>query len=1084
MPSNKHASWKYIGDPDGYSLGDFAPTLYQNESELQKFQMLEDINILGIKLSNIRIPKFILRQVQGYKIYYAKRTQKDKTIVGQSVVVPAAFQGVVSYTQDRELAARSAFHRAWYMYGGIPAETTSYPYVQRSNSSRYKGISVFQFHDFNLLKNKHTLSGITHIDAQSVLVMKHYRGGPNTKEDTLTTVKSFYLPEWLSADIGNTYDPDSSVDIDSIPSNLKIKKFVTSVMLAGAYYRPGDLTSVDEFQTPYYKAPYFDNISSVYAIKPKSVTYLPGHLNVEITGGSGFHGAKYLYNFGGESSIAVGLESGLPLLTGWSANSELTSASNRLTWYIPGGYLNSTSGSLYNKNYSLTQGSPWVSEQPEGDTKVKLGGWPAVHLVNLCAYKSDVYKSFDEQQLVWTGYYKDLSDINPDTGKDPSGRVSYFQGTESDNIFGGDTYIGRYSFRSTSLDYGRSTFPWADVPLNQETGYTGNLDVLDDVISTDYLASIVGDTVAEEYAGSAFNYVQNDGEDNPPLWGIPEAWRKGGNTVYSTVFYFMCESDDLLGFRHEGDTATATTVKDSAFFDASTAHEAIFGGPLYDRTHMDHLSYSTNYSLNQDLRVARPFPKKLNDVTIFPTRTIRSLDDEGSINDKYRFFQALEYKDLPRNRGDVFKLFTLGSILYLHTERSLFVTRGKQELQLGDNTQAYVGSGNIFEQDPDEVIPTTNGYGGCDSQFTALSTRYGQFFVNRKDKKVYMYSESIVEVSSLGMEKWFLDNIPYQLELLGIDLESNGFFVDSPTDYFGFVATYDSKFKRIILTKRELAPTQTFIAAFQNGIIAVEDGRFINLRSEKEIELTDTTYFVEGGWTVSYYPEIQAWASRHSYIPRLYASTAGEYYSLINLSDSDINQVWEHSNIGNPGVFFDEVNNFEFEYIDNTSAGSAKMFTNIYYWADVLSLTQADYGEAYKKTSTGFTEFYVYNTTQISGEPKAINYLSNSRLVDRVWYINDFRDMSRTNVLTDGLVTGIPNVAGDYTTGVVSVQDDVSMFTKEGIVNPNYINENKSWFEQKRFVDHYLGIRLINDNSKRNLVYLYAAGTKHRQSFR
>ena len=85
------------------------------------------------------------------------------------------------------------------------------------------------------------------------------------------------------------------------------------------------------------------------------------------------------------------------------------------------------------------------------------------------------------------------------------------------------------------------------------------------------------------------------------------------------------------------------------------------------------------------------------------------------------FFLALDYKDIPRNRGEITKLFTLGSILYLHTERSLFVTRGRQQLGLSDNTQAFVGSGDIFEQNPDELIPTTEGYAGTDCQFASLT---------------------------------------------------------------------------------------------------------------------------------------------------------------------------------------------------------------------------------------------------------------------------------------------------------------------------------------------------------------------------
>jgi hypothetical protein len=1067
MPSNKHNDWRFIGEENN-EVSNFSPTIWDADTKLK---MKEDIKILGIQLSNIRIPKFILRQVQGYKVYYAKRTQANKTVLGQSVVVPASLRANTVITMDRELAARSKYNRAWWMYGGIPPNKGSYPKVYR-HGYNYNGISVFGFHDFNLLKNKHTLSAASHIDVQSVLIMRHFRGGPNIKEDTITNEKSFYLPEWVNSNVANITDPDSG---DSgVPTSLKVRAFITSVMLATGYFRPSTVNEESEFVISSGTG-VLSNLNSVFALKPKSITYLPPHLHLETTVGTEYNGVRYLLNFAGESEIAIGLESGLPMAVSWASNGNGQVTGTRFPWYIPGGYLNPTNDSEYNNLYSLLPGTPWAAEYPEGDTKVTLGGWPLVYLVNLSSIKTDVYKSFDEQQLVWTGYYKDLSEVSESSGEDV--RDNYYKGAASDPIFGGDTYIGRYSFRSTSLSYGHSTFNWFDIPLDQEEGTSGGTYTVPPESDWDWTLWTAGvfDTTEEVIDEGSHD------EDTLTPWSVPETWRKGNNTPISTIFHFFCESDDLLGYRHQGDQNSGTSVKDSSFFDASTANSVLFDGPLFDKTHMDHLLYMNNYSFNQDIRVAVPYPKKLNDVTAFPTRTIRSLDDEGSINDKYRIYQALEFKDLPRNRGDIFKLFTLGAILYLLTERSLFVTRGKQQLQLGDNTQAYVGSGNIFEQDPDEVLPTTQGYGGCDAQFTALTTRYGQFYVNRRDKKVYMYSEGITEISSLGMEKWFLDRIPFQLESLGIDLAQSNIELDAPTDMFGFVATYDPKFKRIILSKKERVATTSLLVGLNSNQIIVQDNSFYNKRLDRPISFDDNQYFADGGWTISYYPELGAWGSRHSYLPKLYAATAEEYYSLTN---NDGN-VWEHSDVNNPGNYFGEPNSFEFEFIDNTAPGMPKVFSTIYYWSEVVNLSSVNYLETEKQLSTGFDSFYVYNTTQISGEPTTINYLSNARRSDRVWNINSFRDMSKQTELTNSeLVTGIVNVAGDFTEQVTEAQNNVTMFSTEGVVNPSYINPNKSWFEQKRFVDHYLGVRLISDNSTNNLVYLYAAGTKHRQSFR
>jgi hypothetical protein len=58
------------------------------------------------------------------------------------------------------------------------------------------------------------------------------------------------------------------------------------------------------------------------------------------------------------------------------------------------------------------------------------------------------------------------------------------------------------------------------------------------------------------------------------------------------------------------------------------------------------------------------------------------------------------------------------------------------------------------------------------------------------------------------------------------------------------------------------------------------------------------------------------------------------------------------------------------------------------------------------------------------------------------------------------------------------------MFKEEGVINDAFIDNNKNWFNQRRFVDNYLGVRLISDNSENNLIYLYSAGTKNRPSYR
>ena len=1085
MPSNKHSDYSFVTGTKTSAVNNsnahnqFEPPIdaLSSSGPNQDLELKENIRLLGVKLGNIHIPKFILKQVQGYKVYYAKRRQRDKTIIGQSVPTPSALRGNVVTSMRSSMAKFGPYHRAFLMYGGITPSALDYPKISSFiEGNEYHGFPVFKFHDFHLLKNRHTLSGASHIDVQNILTFRYYGGGPGgrNRNDSDIFVGTAWGP---NAEIGNHLYPNhDTVDDDvSISAYTGIKAWVTSVFIANSYNEPDTLNYSSQFKMNNAGGDYYlanpnamDNIQTLYTLQPKGRTYLPGHTIFENTEVGAFHGAKYLLNFAGESCAALSLSSGLPMLSGYYQNApgawvNDSGQSYRFWWYPKGGFLNIPTEQEGSGNWTLSHGTGtrYITSQ----SNTAFGGFPSAYLINLCSIKENVYDSFDEQQLVWTGYYKSLTDVDVETGVQKSD--NYYEGAESSNIFGGDTYITRYGFRSTCLTYGSHYYngdgAQNDIPFNLNTGFTGDEQIWD----TGYNTNNLLETGNTDDAGSK--------------------WSIGNNSPIATILYFFCESEDLIGFRHSADKEAGVSEEEGRYFDGSTANSILFNSPLNDGTSMDNMLYMNNYSLNQDIRVTVPLPKKLDDITGFPTRTIRSSVDEGMVSDRYRDYLALEFKDVPKNRGDVWDIFTLGSVLYIHTEKSLFVTKGKENLQLGDASQAFIGSGDIFAQDPDELIPTTEGYGGTDAQFASITTRYGHFYVNREARKVFMFSSQIEELSALGMEKWFNDNIPYRLEDYGVDLDQSTLVnTDAPTDLFGFTAAYDPKYKRIILTKRERVPNQTFIDLFNSGGILSSNNIFYLANSVITLSYTDDTYFQDGGWTLSYYPETKVWGSRHSYKPRLYAYNTSEYFSLVNSADVSTGQIWEHSNEEEPGSFFGTTHNFEFEFIDNTLPGASKIFSTVQYWTEVQANSSKNAtGQVTKHTSPGFTSFYVYNTKQVSGSPDTLNYLTNIRLVDKFWYINDFRDKSLTTTLTNtDLVTGVANVQENFTTGVDAATQTLTMFTDEGVINESYIDSNKQWYDKRRFVDHYLGVRLICDNSTKNLVHLFAAGTKHRKSFR
>ena len=133
----------------------------------------------------------------------------------------------------------------------------------------------------------------------------------------------------------------------------------------------------------------------------------------------------------------------------------------------------------------------------------------------------------------------------------------------------------------------------------------------------------------------------------------------------------------------------------------------------------------------------------------------------------------------------------------------------------------------------------------------------------------------------------------------------------------------------------------------------------------------------------------------------------------------------------------------------------------------------------------GFTSYFLYNTLQISGpETTALEYLINTRRVGNNWKVNRFRDMAALAVDTSPyyMSTNV-NAVGTANVGTVTTSSTNPMFIYVGVIkypNPAYLNMAKDWTLQKKFIDKWIGIRLIYDNQSNNLLNLYSTTVESR----
>lgn len=876
----------------------------------------ETINVLGFKLSNIRIPKFILGQVQGFKVYYAKRTLENKTVIGQSLVHPSFFRNHGFFATNRlsaEKKARGPFHRYWSFYGNIPDINSGglnhdikydSKYIGRllydtsaepSDNSLYFGSPIVKFHDFSMLRNKTNLNIVDFVSIQSMVTMHQYSGAfrnitksPGVRASTTITNITylagyeFFLSgrneneefSWVHADLGNTYSKLAKASttgaLDDWAIHFGPTALFTNVMLAARYTSYSKATfagrenSTGAFTNQFVPHP----LANVFTITNNGVSYINGLNYLKVTETDAYHGAQYLDNYAGETGIAISLKSGLPTLLG---------------------YVTSTDPSIDTNEYDTeaAAGTLLLPQDPneEGSSSALARGKANIFLANLNSYKTDVFNPFDAQQLVWTGYYHPLQiteqsyvdgsiggdDYNPDIlaytfqHTENSSTVlatynvdnNYYTGLSTGSIFGGDTFICRYGYRSTSSDFPNyyitqnvTSDPVTPSVIDTITsGYGSQMSLPENIyiqptptsLTTPYnlylgAVAFMNQRVLRTYGGPGNEWpnITQTGFDlltnfltlieEPPITsGNPDAMYQLKNfseqstmKVYSTLYSVFVESDDNLNFRHAGDVVKGVGKDKSLFFDSYNAAEIVFRSPLIDLSKQDNLLYEDHYSAVQDIKTTIPFPKKGEIETSFPSRIVRSNVQDGRIDDNYRAFLALQYKDFSQNKGAITNLVALNGILFIHTEKSLYKTTGKQNLQLGDTTEAYIGSGDIFAQEPIELVTSNEGYAGNFNKFGAITNKYGYVFVSRKEKKVFLLTDKLEEISQQGLETWFRINIPYTLETLSsnnpypVNLDTIPYLnLDAPTGSFGFISTYDPIFKRFIISKKELVPSDT-----------------------------------------------------------------------------------------------------------------------------------------------------------------------------------------------------------------------------------------------------------------------------------
>jgi hypothetical protein len=478
-------------------------------------------------------------------------------------------------------------------------------------------------------------------------------------------------------------------------------------------------------------------------------------------------------------------------------------------------------------------------------------------------------------------------------------------------VFGGDTYIGKFGFK-TKLPFfidnrvnapddsdiyydelGNVAYPqyWYSARSILSDYYVGgtlmkniistkahyldcpNDDIVDQTTSTSSTTSTSTTPPPGTTVSGTFNYVY-DGKMYLFAYGIP---------------YFYVESSINVDLRQafnnlEGDfyPHVSSGIPDSWFQESRV--------PIaFDNTYYYNTTFSKQNVENFFSHLPADWKEQLC-YTHFPFRAIYS-DRQESYSDNrinsWLIYRPVSFFDFPQNYGNLVSLDGIQNRATLaRFENKTLLYGNLLTIDTSNPQAAYLGNPSLFSSNnppPVDYAETDLGYVGSQNKFL-LKIPQGQVTIDAKRGQIFLIQGTqVIDISGFGsgLNRFFTDHLSF--EILRYFPTVN---IDNHFKNIGIHGVFDSKFERIIITKLDYIP-QPNKEVFYDDVTKefyVNQPVAGDLVVKKYVQVTDLEYFCNKSWTASFNLNTRSWVSFHTYLPNFYIGENNFFYSGLNES--------------------------------------------------------------------------------------------------------------------------------------------------------------------------------------------------------
>lgn len=552
----------------------------------------------------------------------------------------------------------------------------------------------------------------------------------------------------------------------------------------------------------------------------------------------------------------------------------------------------------------------------------------------------------------------------------------------------------------------------------------------------------------------------------------------------AAVPWFFCESRINADMRHSEDGASLPTQYFPKHFD--TDAEIL---SFLEQTNEvpNHYRYNRDFSNINDVIPSFPLSRTFDwcaDCTKnFPYRVAWSEEDLQETYDSNRTFRVNNYKDLPTNGGVIRSAFVHNYQLYIRTVESLWIQPTSAEQLITNNSLIYLGTGEFLEQDARELVSSENASIGGYTRYTNLRNEVGTLLINDIKGDIYIFGDKLGNITA-GNRNFFKNHLPVKLYDQFYNLTNTEFPKDNPANHVGVIAAYDDRHARFIITKQDYRIIEDQFFGLLSDADSSAIGKLVWNETNKvfqkvtsynpstlvvgleNVPYTDTQFFENLSFTVSYSTTENKWVSFHSYLPKFYISLPNKFYSFIQDGS-----VWKH-NTGNFQTFYDSTKPFIVHQVYNEGPTQDKVMNAMDYLTEVYEydIQEKQWKEKHYET---FDEVIFWGTRQTSGLQNIIVLDTQGPFASLNYAANEIyaeRDGKLWNL------TGIKNLraAGDIALFTKDWDDTTyrAAYPIDKVPNVDAYDYTMSQFDMSSIKDRFLNIRFYYYNdSNRKLVF-------------